>query len=138
MTKRSWKIEYPSNEIISYWIHQQTVQVVRSFLHKITIFTVPGETSSRVEPLDAFINKLLTIHVRASFKKHLNENLAPYTESKLTISDLCILTIKQVGKILRLFIIKAEKKVIWGSLVKFVLSNNLDGSENHLVDVRGL
>ena len=66
----------------------------------------------------------------------MTENMVLYAKNKLTASNRRILTTKWIANTWN--IIKADKELIRRSLFKCGLSNNLDGSMNHLVNIRGL
>ena len=104
--------------------------------NKTTLINVPGGTTSRVQPLDVAINKPFKNRVRQTFEEHLHKNLPLSTEGKLTASDRRDLTTKWVGDAWSW--IKEEKETIIRSFVKCGLSNKLDGSENHMVNIRGI
>ena len=104
--------------------------------NKTTLINVPGGTTSRVQPPDVAINKPFKNRVRQAFEEHLHKNLQLYTEGKLTASDRRVLTTKWVGDAWSG--IKEEKEMIIRSFVKCGLSNKLGGSEDHMVNIRGI
>ena len=116
----------------------QQTQAVKIMLRKCdtTLINVPPGTTSRVQPLDVAINKPFKTYVREQFEKHLNENLQLYLENKLTAGDRRILTTKWVANAWQK--VKQNKDLIIRSFLKCGISNSLDGSEDHLVNIRGL
>ena len=92
--------------------------------------------ASHVHSLDVVINKPFKYHVSTASKKLLKKHLVLYTESELTALYRRILTSKWVSKALA--IIKVDKEMIRRSFVECGLSSNLDGSKNHLVNIKGL
>ena len=104
--------------------------------NQTTLINVTGGTTSRVQPLDVAINKTFKNRVRQAFEEHLHKNLQLYTEGKLTASDGRVLATKWVEDAWSG--IKEEKGMIIRPFVRCGLSNKLDGSEDHMVNIRGI
>ena len=78
------------------------------------------------QPLDVSINKPFRKYVRELFEQHLDANLESYVEVKLTIGERCLLPCSQLD------VIKYSFKK-W-----FHLSNNMNGSEDDFVNIKGI
>ena len=103
---------------------------------KTTLINVQSGTTSQVQPLDVVINKPFKSHVRYCFERHLNENLDLYVEGKLLVSERRVLTSNWVVESWEK--IKHDKEMIRHSFLKCGLSNALDGSEHHEVNLKGI
>ena len=87
------------------------------------------KTTSRIQPLDVYINKPFKCYIRGQFEKHLQESMNLYVESKLQASDWRV-PITKWGKIKT-----SLKDTIMRSFVKYWKSNKLDRSEDHLINI---
>ena len=128
-----------SGKILVADVHtaQQTDAVKRLLVNKKTVLVnVPPGCTSCVQPLDVSVNKPFKNRVREQFEKHLDENLDRYVERKLTASERRVLTTKWVGNAWEK--LSENKDMIIRSFVKCGITNNLDGSEDDQVNIRGL
>ena len=128
-----------SGKILYADVHKaQQTPDVKQWLHKCktTLINVPGGTTSRVQPLDVCINKPFKNYVREFFEQHLDSNLELYVDGKLSASERRVLTTKWVGGAWDR--IKKDKELIRHSFKKCGLSNDLNGSEDALVKIKGI
>ena len=80
-------------------VHTAQQTDVKILLRKVNtiLINVPSGTTSRVQPLDAVINKPFKNHIRKDFERHLEENLNLYVEGKLSALERRVLTTKWVA-----------------------------------------
>ena len=69
-------------------------------------------------------------------KRHIDENLESYTDNKISAAQRRVLITKWVANAWQL--IKEDKNLIKRSFLKCGISNALDGSENDLVNIKGI
>ena len=128
-----------SGKILYADVHKaQQTPDVKHLLHKCktTLINVPGGTTSRVQPLDVCINKPFKNYVREQFEQHLDANLESYVEGKLTAGERRILTTKWVAEAWDR--IKKQKDLILNSFKNCGISTNVDGTEDDLVNIKGI
>ena len=82
------------------------------------------------------INKPIKNYVREFFKQHLDATLELYFDGKLTIGEGLVLTTKWEGEAWERE--KKQKYLIKHSFKKCDLSNSLDGSEDALINIKGI
>ena len=118
--------------------HAQQTDDVKGKLKKVktVLVNVPSGTTSRIQPLDVCINKPFKNHIRTQFEVHIDENLESYTDGKISTAQRRVLITKWVANAWQL--IKEDKRLIKRSFLKCGISNALDGSENDLVNIKGI
>ena len=82
------------------------------------------------------INKEFENYVREIFGQHLGANLELYVNGKLTAGERRVLATKWVVEAWQR--VKKQKDLIKHSSKKCGLSNNLDGSEDALINIKGI
>ena len=130
---------FSSGKILYADVHPaQQTDGVKIMLQRVktSIVNVPKGTTSRVQPLDVAINKPFKNFVRREFEEHIDKNLELYTNGKISASERRVLTTKWVADAWQS--IKGETDLIKRSFLKCGISNALDGSENHCVNIKGI
>ena len=128
-----------SGKILCADVHraQQTATVKRMLQSKNTVLVnIPPGCASKVQPLDVSINKPFKDYLQTQFEKHRDENIELYINNKLTASKRQVLVNKWVAEAWEK--IKINKEMIIRAFTKCGITNNKDGSENHLVHFEGI
>ena len=94
------------------------------------------DTTSRVQPRDVSINKPLESYVYKLFEQHLDTNLELCIDGKLTAGKIRVLNAKLVGEAWER--LKKQKYLIKHLFKKCGLSNNLEGSEGALINIKSI
>lgn len=116
---------------------QQTDDVKAALCkYKTELVNVPPGCTSRIQPLDVSVNKPFKEAVKRQHEAHISENLALYTEGRLTASDRRVLLTKWVGVAWQE--INQKKDVIVRSFRKCGISLAVDGTENSEVKIEGI
>ena len=116
----------------------QKTSDVNQWLHKCksTKINFLGVTTSRLQPPDVSINKPFKNYLRDFLEHHLDANLELCIEAKFTVGGRRVLTTKWVVEALHC--VKKQPDVIKHSFKKCGFSNNVDGSEDDLVVIKGI
>ena len=102
--------------------------------NKSTLFiNVPPGCTSRVQSLNVSINKPFKDTIQEQFKKHLSENRHLYTEDKLPVSEIRVLTTNWVADGWEK--VSCKKEIIKRSFAECGISHNLDGTEGNDINI---
>jgi hypothetical protein len=97
---------------------------------------IPGGCTSLIQPCDTTVNKPFKDHVKEVAAEHYNNNLDKWTEGKFTTLERRILMTQWVSTAWKR--LACEKLTIIDSFVKAGIAVAADGSEDHLISIKGM
>ncbi len=117
----------------------QTTDDVKQMLEngcRTSVALVPPGTTSLIQPLDVAVNSDFKAVVDRLQNQHMHENLSLYIENKLKVSERRILITKWVGQAWTE--VSAKKDLMKRAFEKCGISVPIDGSGDHLINIKGL
>ena len=120
--------------IDSFSAHENASFLELANANSVDVAIIPGGCTSKVQPLDVSINKPFTVAVKEKWVKYVNSlvdaSANPTPQDKLKTADKpTIVTWIKEG----LVYLKENKPVVTKSLLVCGITNDLHGSENHLI-----
>ena len=135
-----WKQKTFEPRLLILDVH--TAQKTPAFLHALSLRNtipafVPAGCTSLVQPLDVSLNKPFKNLVDAQYNQHFEANLDAWALGKISASERRILMTHWIGAAWEIFC-HEYKDAIRASFVKCGIALPIDGSQDALINIRGL
>ena len=108
-----------------------TEDVAVELQKNITIATIPGSCTSKIQPLDMCLNKPFKNNCHSQWVAFMQQQVAqqePGERLKLASKQQVVDWVVQSNKLL-----DSKKEIVWKSFLVCGISNALDGSKNHFI-----
>ena len=140
MWRRPFGEDASRSKLLVADVHRaQTTDAVQEMLLRechTAVALVPPGTTSLVQPLDVSVNSEFKSIVERHQNQHMHENVSLYVEGKITASQRRVLITKWVGQAWAE--VCTNKDMVCRAFAKCGISVPIDGSKDHLINIRGL